>query len=116
MSTPEDHDPFAPIEPLDLPASFDASGNVPTAASHVPHHLLGAVAPIDPRDPFAGGEAVAGANAFGVQAFDHASALNDNPFTATAAVDDQSAEEGTPLGNPLATLTSASPSGDPFGD
>jgi hypothetical protein len=113
MSTHEDHDPFA-IDAADLPASSDAPGHMPIAPS-VPHHLMGAIAPIDPSDPFAGGTVV-GENAFGVPAFDHASALNDNPFTATGAGDDFSATPASPSGNPLATLAGPSPSGDPFGE
>lgn len=111
MSTHEHHDPFAPIDSADLPGSSDAAGAMPTAP-HVPHHLLGALAPIDENNPFADGSAVVGANVFGVQAFDHASALNDNPFSDAAAVDDRI--PANPSGNPLATL--ASPADDAFGE
>ena len=113
MSTHEHHDPFAPIDSADLPGSSDAAGAMPTAP-HVPHHLLGALAPIDESNPFADGSAVSGANVFGVQAFDHANGLNDNPFTAAAAGDDLPATPANPSGNPLATL--ASPADDAFGE
>jgi hypothetical protein len=115
MATHEHYDPFAPIQSADLPALSGASGDLP-AGPNLPHHLMGALAPIDPSDPFAGVNAVVGRNAFGVQAFDHASALNDNPFTATGTGDDRPATPANRSGNPLATIVSAGggSTSDPF--
>ena len=112
MSTHE-HDPFAPNDPAAPPSTADPSSNVPVGST-VPHHLVGALPPADPADPFIGLSIASSTNAFGVHTFDHASALNANPFTATDS--DAAAASSNPSGNPLATPGSASPAGEPFGE
>jgi hypothetical protein len=117
MSTHEHDDPFAPADPAAFAPAADAPAHMPFDPT-VPHFLMGAVPPLDPADPFGDVSADPTMYLFGVQTFDHASALNDNPFTATDAGDDGLATPtpANPSGNPLASVVSSTSSGtgDPY--